>query len=279
MNVKELRHSIKNFLDLRSNDYCAADITLLLMKVLKISKTQILVGDRSVSLEEEKKIWKCVDRLALGEPVQYIVNECEFMSLPFYVKSGVLIPRADTEILVEAVVDRLEKNRDLSVADLCCGSGCIGISIANYIKNVQVHFYDFSETAVCVTSKNAKKLIGERDYSITQMNLMDEFPTDLFDCAVSNPPYIETSEIKNLERKVSCYEPKEALDGGSDGLVFYERIASAVRLKSGGIIAFEIGFKQGFAVAEILKRNGYTDIEILKDIESRDRVVIGRNIL
>ncbi len=279
MNVKELRHSVKRFLEIKNCNYCDADITLILTKGLNISKTQMLIGDKLVSSEEEDAVYKYAERLALGEPVQYIVNECEFMSLPFYVKSGVLIPRADTEILVEAVIDRLDNNAKLAVADLCCGSGCIGISIAKYMKNIQMHFYDVSGTAICVTNKNAENLIGERDYSVTQMDLINNFPTECFDCVVSNPPYIESSEIDSLDKKVKCFEPKEALDGGNDGLTFYERIASAVRLKNGGIIAFEIGYNQGEAVSKILQRNGYSHIEVLKDIEDRDRVVIARNNL
>lgn len=279
MNVKELRHSVKRFLEIKNCNYCDADITLILTKGLNISKTQMLIGDKLVSSEEEDAVYKYAERLALGEPVQYIVNECEFMSLPFYVKSGVLIPRADTEILVEAVIDRLDNNAKLAVADLCCGSGCIGISIAKYMKNIQMHFYDVSGTAICVTNKNAENLIGERDYSVTQMDLINDFPTECFDCVVSNPPYIESSEIDNLDKKVKCFEPKEALDGGNDGLTFYERIASAVRLKNGGIIGFEIGYNQGEAVSKILQRNGYSHIEVLKDIEDRDRVVIARNNL
>ena len=279
MNVKELRHSVKRFLEIKNCNYCDADITLILTKGLNISKTQMLIGDKLVSSEEEDAVYKYAERLALGEPVQYIVNECEFMSLPFYVKSGVLIPRADTEILVEAVIDRLDNNAKLAVADLCCGSGCIGISIAKYMKNIQMHFYDVSGTAICVTNKNAENLIGERDYSVTQMDLINNFPTECFDCVVSNPPYIESSEIDNLDKKVKCFEPKEALDGGNDGLTFYERIASAVRLKNGGIIGFEIGYNQGEAVSKILQRNGYSHIEVLKDIEDRDRVVIARNNL
>ncbi len=279
MNVKELRHSVKRFLEIKNCNYCDADITLILTKALNISKTQMLIGDKLVSSEEEDAVYKYAERLALGEPVQYIVNECEFMSLPFYVKSGVLIPRADTEILVEAVIDRLDNNAKLAVADLCCGSGCIGISIAKYMKNIKMHFYDVSGTAICVTNKNAENLIGERDYSVTQMDLINNFPTECFDCVVSNPPYIESSEIDSLDKKVKCFEPKEALDGGNDGLTFYERIASAVRLKNGGIIGFEIGYNQGEAVSKILQRNGYSHIEVLKDIEDRDRVVIARNNL
>lgn len=279
MNIKELRRSIKDFLIKQRCDFCDADIALILMKALNISKTQMLIGDKPVSSEEEEAVYKYAKRLALGEPVQYIVNECEFMSLPFYVENGVLIPRADTEILVEAVIDRLDKNTKLSVADLCCGSGCIGVSIAKYLKNIQINFYDVSDVAIKVTEINAEKLIGKRDYSITQMDLINNYPTECFDCIVSNPPYIESSEIDNLEKKVKCFEPKEALDGGNDGLIFYERIASAARLNNGGIIAFEIGYNQGEAVSEILQRNGYSDIEILKDIEDRDRVVIARNIL
>lgn len=270
---------IKKNLDISGCDYCNADIILILMNVLKTNKTQVLIGERNVSSAEREEIQRCVNRLTEGEPVQYIINKCEFMSLMFHVEKGVLIPRADTEILVEAVIDRLDKNKKLSVADLCCGSGCVGISIAYYKKNVNLFFYDFSETAIDLTRKNAKSLLDDRKFLITKMDLLSDFPTESFDCVVSNPPYIETSQIGILDKKVKCFEPREALDGGGDGLNFYRRIASEARLNNGGFIAFEIGFNQGDSVAEILSKSGYSDIEVLKDMENRDRVAIGRRFL
>lgn len=276
MNIKELRRKIRNSSDYKKFGLCDADIVLILMKVLRVSKTQLIMGEREVTESEEKEICGLIKRLVCGEPVQYLIKECEFMSLKFYVEEGVLIPRADTEVLTEAVIERLDSDKKLKIADMCCGSGCVGISIAHFLKKSQVHFYDFSEKALCITEKNAENILKNREYTISEMNLLKDFPNDIYDCIVSNPPYIKTSEIERLENKVKCYEPYDALNGGYDGLMFYRRISQMAKIRKGGLIAFEIGFDQGCDVAEILKQNGYSDIEIINDIEDRNRVVLGR---
>ncbi len=251
------------------------DVSLILCDTLNLSKTELLSGDREVTKEEEKEILNKVLRLDGGEPVRYIIGECEFMSLPFYVRNGILIPRQDTEVLVEALLERLNKEKPLKVIDMCTGSGCIGICLSYYMKNVSLSMCDILDVAIEVASENAKRHIDGREYKIFKMNLLEDFPDEEYDCIVSNPPYIRTDVIEGLEKKVKDFEPTLALDGGDDGLIFYRRIAEMAKLKKGGILAFEIGFDQGEEVFNILNENGYKDIQVIKDIENRDRVVLG----
>ena len=253
----------------------SVDISLILCDTLNLSKTELLSGDREVTIEEEKEVSDKVSRLERGEPVQYIIGKCEFMSLSFYVRKGILIPRQDTEVLVEVLIERLNNEKPLKVIDMCTGSGCIGISLAYYMKNISVSLCDISEVALDTAKENAKRHIEGREYNIFKMNLLEDFPDEEYDCIVSNPPYIRTDVIEGLDRKVKDFEPDIALDGGCDGLVFYRRIAKEAKLKKGGILAFEIGFDQGKEVSDILNENGFTNIEVIKDIENRDRVVLG----
>ena len=268
MNVRELRVRT-------SADGPRCDVDLIIADILDIDKTALLMGDVEVGDESLKKIYNGLERLKSGEPVQYIIGKCEFMSLPFQVGKGVLIPRADTEILVETLLKRLDTQKPLYIADVCCGSGCIGISLAHYLKNVEVLLADISDTALEITQRNAEKNgIGGR-YEICKIDVLKEFPCGEFDCIVSNPPYIRTDVIDKLDKNVRDFEPRLALDGGTDGLRFYRKIAANAKLKSGGILAFETGYDQGKEVANILEDSGFRNIEVITDIEDRERVVIG----
>ncbi len=276
MNVKELRAEIIRLLEDSGSESASADAGLIIMSSLKIDKTRLLMGDMSVGDDETEIVRDLAKRCAEGEPVQYIIGKCEFMSLPFTVNPNVLIPRADTEILVEAVMQRLDKVQNLSVLDVCCGSGCIGISLAYYMPNISVTAIDISENALAVARENAENNGVSDRICFEKADVMKKCLSVGVDCVVSNPPYIKTEVIKGLDSKVRCFEPEIALDGGESGLDFYERITKTARLKDDGLLAFEIGYDQGEAVFEILKRNGYADIEIITDLEGRDRVVLGR---
>lgn len=275
MNLKSLRAELISLLKDKKICECEADLSLILMHILKIDKTQLVLGEYCVSSKEKSGILNCVERLISGEPVQYIIGKSEFMSLEFITEPGVLIPRADTEILVEAVMDRLDKSNPLSVMDICCGSGCIGISLAYYMKNISVTALDISDTAIEIAKKNADLNRVSDRVEFLHTDIMYDMPTIPVDCIVSNPPYIKSDIIQTLDPKVREFEPQIALDGGADGLDFYRRIAENANLKDGGLLAFEIGFDQGDSVTNILKENNYTSIEVLQDIENRDRVVLG----
>ncbi|NLM12463.1 MAG: peptide chain release factor N(5)-glutamine methyltransferase, partial [Epulopiscium sp.] len=194
--------------------------------------------------------------------------------------SSVLIPRQDTEILVETALEFIDKDKEFQVLDVCTGSGCIGISIAYYAPLSQVIGIDISEDALKVARYNAKlNKVNDRVHFI-KSNLFGEVPKNLkgtVDMIVSNPPYIPTEEIKELMKEVNAYEPTIALDGGKDGLDFYRLIVKDGKeyLKSGGILLFEIGYNQGDDVVHLLKSQNFTEIEIKKDLAGLNRVVFG----
>lgn len=277
MNLKQLRAELSAMLKGKGIDSPDADISVLLMHFLRLDKTQLVLGDRLISDEEYALVLSNIQRLLCGEPVQYITGFCEFMSLKFITRPGVLIPRADTEILVEAVLERLNKNA--TVADFCCGSGCIGISLAHYAPDISVTAIDISDDALAIAKENVA-LHGVSDKAkFIKADILSSIPDTEYDCIVSNPPYIRSDVIEALDPKVRDREPRIALDGGEDGLVFYRRIAEYAPLKKGGLLAFEIGFDQGSAVCDILRANGYKSVELLQDIENRDRVVLATKYL
>lgn len=271
MKLKDLRCELLKQLKNSELDTPEADISVILKHILKIDKTQLVLGEREITDSEYAIIKRSVERLESGEPVQYIVGHCEFMSLDFIVKPGVLIPRADTEVLVETVLSEIPSS---SVgADFCCGSGCIGISLAYYTPDIFINCIDVSATALSIAKENAEKNGVADKIEFLNMDLLNEMPSRTFDFIVSNPPYIRTDVIPTLNHSVRESEPRLALDGGDDGLVFYRRISKKAPLKYGGLLAFEIGYDQGTEVSDILIENGYKDIRVIKDIEGRDRVV------
>lgn len=275
MKLKELRAQIIDRLKLSKSNSPETDAGLILMHVLGINKTQLLLGEVSVADEDILKIIHMADRCAGGEPVQYITGKCEFMSLPFTVAPGVLIPRCDTEILVEEVINRLNHNLHLSVADLGCGSGCIGISLAHYMKNISVISVDISDVALKISKQNADYNNLSDRIEFLKLDISRQPLPYSVDCIVSNPPYIRSDVIRTLDTNIKDYEPLSALDGGLDGLDFYRKITDMAKLNPGGLLAFEIGYDQGKAVSDILAENSYINIEIIKDLEGRDRVVLG----
>ena len=211
-------------------------------------------------------------------PVKYILNKCEFMGVELYVEEGVLIPRDDTEILVEEVLKNIDENEEKQVCDLCCGSGAIGISLASLRKNIKVDLMDYYPIPKKVSLINVEKNNLQDRVSFIKSDLLGKAIENekLYDIIVSNPPYIEEEEINNLMEDVKNYEPHTALNGGADGLDFYRKIIeqSEKVLKEEGILAFEIGYNQGEAVKSIMEKNNYKDVRIIKDFASLDRIVI-----
>lgn len=211
-------------------------------------------------------------RRAAHVPLQHITGEQEFMGLNFLVSSHVLIPRQDTEILTEEALKRIRPGMD--VLDLCTGSGCIIISIKKYREQIRAAACDSSPQALAVARKNAK-----RNGVSVQFLEGDLFgPVEgTFDVIVSNPPYIPTGELAGLMPEVRDFEPREALDGDADGLIFYRRIVKDAKnhLKPGGVLLFEIGCGQAKDVSELMRQAGYRDRKVIKDLAGLDRVVAG----
>lgn len=205
-------------------------------------------------------------------PLQYITGEQEFMGLPFHVNSHVLIPRQDTEVLVEEALKRIRPG--MSVLDMCTGSGCIIVSICKSCEEIDAAACDISKEALAVAEENAKR--NGVKVQLIQSDLFEQIQ-DVFDVIVSNPPYIPTEEILGLMPEVRDFEPQRALDGDKDGLLFYRRMVKDGKryLKPGGFLLFEIGCDQGQAVSDLMRRAGYQEIEVVKDLAGLDRVVTG----
>lgn len=207
-------------------------------------------------------------------PLQYITGEQEFMGLTFHVNSNVLIPRQDTETLVEAALKVVQPG--MKVMDMCTGSGCILISIMKNAHGVEGFGYDISKQAIIVAKENAK--LNEVTAVFERSNLFEDVIEDKFDVIVSNPPYIPSDEIALLMPEVAQFEPQEALDGREDGLYFYRKIIASCKdyLAADGCILFEIGYNQGEAVSAMLKEAGFLDVSVIKDLAGNDRVVFGK---
>jgi release factor glutamine methyltransferase len=217
-----------------------------------------------------------IERRKKGTPIAYITGMKEFMGMDFRVSLSVLIPRADTEVLVEKSIEILKSRKEAKVLDLCCGSGAIGLSIAKFIDGAHVVLVDISKEAIGVSKENAVMHgLDERvDFVVSDLF---EGISGSFDLIASNPPYISGKDMEKLPKDVADFEPHGALYGGEDGLDFYRKITENAisRLNSGGVLIFEIGYDQGDEVMDIMKRNGFKGIQLLRDLSGRPRVVFG----
>lgn len=253
------------------------DAEVILANLLEVERLYfILHKDQDIQEDLVEEYKQLIGRRCKGEPVAYIVGHKEFMGLDFIVNKKVLIPRPDTEILVEYVVEYIkQREEDVNILDIGCGSGAIGLSIASQFPKSQVTLVDISPEALELAKENARKL----NIKNGQFVLSDCFESisDKYHIIVSNPPYIPAKDIEDLQIEVSTYEPRGALDGGIDGLDFYRRIATEAKeyLLKGSLLAFEIGYNQGNAVIEILKENDYKHVKKLKDLGGNDRIVVG----
>ena len=280
----------------------AFDAQILLQYILKRDRVFFIREPLyRLSDDEEKAYLKVIDERAFGKPVSYITGEKEFMGLSFMVSEAVLIPRPDTETLVEEAIRllkgeaerRLGERRSqqewrkepdvpggiaaLRALDMCTGSGAIGVSIAVYVAGVRVTAADISAGALEVAKINAVQNGVEDRVDFKQGNLFECIEeTEKFDMIASNPPYISKAEVEELMTDVKDFEPRLALDGGEDGLYFYRKIIpeAAKCLNPGGVLIFEIGHDQGAAVSEMLNESGdFKEIRVLKDLAGLDRVV------
>ena len=241
--------------------------------VCKISRTYYYVHmDEELTIEQANEYENVLKKRAERIPLQYITGEQEFMGLPFKVSPAVLIPRQDTETLVEEALKVMKPG--MKVLDMCTGSGCILISILKNITGVEGLGVDISKQALIVAKENAK--LNGVLASFERSDLF-EMVTDTYDVIVSNPPYIPTEVINGLMPEVAQFEPYQALDGKEDGLHFYRKIVKECKsyLKEDGKILFEIGHDQGAAVSEMLTYAGFSEVRVVKDLTGNDRVVIG----
>lgn len=250
---------------------------LIVRTVLGLAPMDLVLSHKDeVTQEQVLLVREMVLRRLSGEPLQYILGTQEFMGLSFLVDKSVLIPRADTETLVEAVLSHIGKS-GASVLDIGCGSGCIGLSLAYFNQRIYARGVDISTAAIETAEKNALQLKLSDRVAFTNIDILNDCPLGKYDVLVSNPPYIPTQDIAGLMREVRDFEPKNALDGGSDGLIFYRRIAEIAPrlLNENGFIAFEVGYDQAHLVSALLQKD-FTDIKIIKDLCGIERVVTAK---
>ena len=237
--------------------------------------------DKAMYATDEKiaAAYDLLGRRRMGEPLAYLINEWEFMGHTLEISRDVLIPRADTELLAETAIAALPESGHARVLDLCCGSGCIGISVAHARSDVNVLLADISTDVISVARRNIRKnnLSARVASVIADALLPASTALGFFELIVSNPPYIPTVDIQALDTSVCKYEPVLALDGGSDGLDFYRAIVKNFKmlLKRSGAMMFEVGISQAMSVAAILESCGFAEIEILRDLGGIERVVKG----
>ena len=258
------------------------DVEIFLQKALgDVDRIYIHLNlNKELTKEQYDEFLGYINDRINGRPVAYIVGNREFMGLDFFVKEGVLIPRPDTETLVEEIIQLCKnKNEEINIVDIGTGSGAITVSLAKYIKNSKITSLDISDIPLEVGKINAvnngvdNRIEFLKSDVFTAINNTEK----KFDIIVSNPPNIPKKDIETLHTQVKDYEPYNALEGGEDGLDFYRQITeeSIKYLKQGGILAYEVGHDQAEDVSKIMKYHGYDKIYTKKDIQGIDRVVIG----
>ncbi|MBC2579877.1 peptide chain release factor N(5)-glutamine methyltransferase [Clostridium sp. DJ247] len=280
LKIGELLKNGYDILKSANIDSYLLDTELLLGKVLERDRLFMLLNrGHEVSVEQAEQYLKLIELRKDKMPIKYILGECEFMGLSFLVKEGILIPRPDTEILVEQTIDEIRENNFKTVCDVCTGSGAIGVSIAKLVEDIKVSCCDISDIAYDVARKNVKRLSVEEKVKIIKSDLLEYFICngEKYDIIVSNPPYIRRDVIETLMDDVKNYEPYIALCGGEDGLDFYRKITqqSLKVLNTNGILIFEIGYDQKEDVKHILNQYGFSDVKCFKDLAGKDRVVQG----
>ena len=273
MTLKEAYEYGKQELNTAKIDEADLDAWYLLEHVTGVNRAGYFMDmHRELTKEQEEAFEAHIQTRVKRIPLQHITGVQEFMGLKFRVSEHVLIPRQDTEVLVESVLEILRPG--MKVLDMCTGSGCILISLANTCASIKGTGVDISEEALKVAKYNALNL--HVDASFVHSDLFTEVEGK-FDVVVSNPPYIRTEVIEELQEEVKLHDPRLALDGKEDGLFFYRRIITGSRnhLKTGGYLCFEIGHDQGDDVRTLMEEAGFQGVVVKKDLAGLDRVVIG----
>lgn len=274
MNYREAFETGKGALAAAGIEEAELDARLLLEEICGTDRNTLLVhGDRNVTEEELAQYKEMLEKRSAHIPLQQIIGRQSFMGLDFYVDENVLIPRQDTELLVEEALQELHDG--MRILDMCTGSGCILLSLLKYSNDCEGIGADISEEALKVAERNRVQL-GLENAAFIRSDLF-EAVEGKFDLLVSNPPYICSDVIDTLMPEVREHEPRQALDGSADGLHFYRRILAECRayLKPGGMLLFEIGYDQGEAVKRLMEENGFLEVEVKKDYGEQDRVVLG----
>ena len=277
MNISNLLTTGSKILKINNIKTNDLDAELILAELLGDQRESLLINsEKKVSREIVNNFNKLITRRSKKEPIAYILNKREFWSKNFFVNRNVLIPRPETELLCEQIV-KIFKNKSFNFLDIGTGTGCVLLSILIEIKNARGIGLDISKKALEVAKKNANQLnLNSRAKFLIRS--LDDLYGYKFDLVVSNPPYIKSIEIKNLQEDVRKFEPKIALDGGKEGLDVIKKVIykSKTILKKFSLLALEIGYKQHYKVSQILKTQGFKEELLVKDYQNNVRCIIAR---
>lgn len=274
MNYHELLQCGKEILKRAGKEEVDAGHLLFFLRKWTITD-YLKYGKDVVSEVEEREFYRLIQERVTGVPVQEIIGSQNFYGYDIIVSSDVLTPRPETEMLVELALKEMERRERPQVLDLCTGSGCIAIALVKENPNVELVAIDVSEKALHLAERNAEANLANDRIVWIKSDLFTKLTNECFDIIISNPPYIPTAEIEDLETEVKNYDPHLALDGGKDGLLFYRKIAEQARryLKDDGTLLVEIGDGQGEAVADLLRQNDWHEVRIFPDYSGRQRMV------
>lgn len=278
--AKKLLNWTTDYFKNKNIEWPHLEAEILLAHALGLKRIDLYIQhERILNKEELAKFKEYIKRREKKEPIAYITNNQPFMSLDFYVDRSVLIPRPETELLVGIVIDLIKNDsRLITIADIGTGSGCIAVSLAKYLPQVKTIGIDASQLAILIAQKNAVKHGVENRCEFKAGNLFAPLKEKV-DIILSNPPYIQSDQIEKLQEEVAIWEPREALDGGKDGLDYIRKIIEQApsHLSSGGELYLEIGFDQKEKVKELAKETGkYQEIRVIKDLNGKDRIFLGK---
>ena len=271
-------NDVKNRLKAAGIEDYVFESRCIVESALGLSRSELIANpDKPVADGDEAMICTMVNRRAEGYPLQYIIGKWEFFGLPFFVGEGVLIPRQDTETLVECVINNALNSDSLRILDLCSGSGCIPVALEKHIKNADISAVEYSDAALGYLRMNIQ--LNNSSVKVYNGDVLDpDFFLNFseYDIITCNPPYLTDDDMASLQKEVA-FEPEMALSGGTDGLMFYKVITAFWKhcLKPGGKLYYEIGIHQEDDVSNILSDNGFTDVEIHPDLCGVMRVVSG----
>ncbi len=297
MNIIDKLKEVSTFLKNTATENFAKEAELIITEALKISKTELYTRSFNIYVKDSELIDSFVVRRCEGEPLQYIIGYIDFYGLKINVGKGVLIPRPETELLVEKAIISVREQKLLpqptfingetegerKILDLCTGSGCIALAMAQHFPHALVCGVDMSDIAIEYAIKNAKEN-NINNVHFIKGDLFEPisvhfslFTPHCFDCIISNPPYIKRSEIINLQREIRDYEPIQALDGGKEGLDFYKKIFSEAPkfLKERGLLILEIGVNQSVDIMVLASNAGFRNMRFIKDYSGIERIFIG----
>jgi release factor glutamine methyltransferase len=281
--IKKLLDWVTDFFTQKAVDSPRLSAELLISHVLGLKRIELYTNfDMPVSKPQLDRLHQLIKRAAQNEPVAYLIGRCEFYSLEFKVTRDCLIPRPETELLVERAIEFLRQRPGKQlVCDLCTGSGCIAVAIAKNVTDTELYATDISDAALQVALQNAQKHSVAERIKFLHGDLFEPLIPQMdkcrFDLVVCNPPYVTSSEYETLERNVKDYEPANALLGGKDGLDMYRKICERAEqfLKPGSSLMLEIGYAQGKSVTALLEQTKlFTDVVIEKDLQNNDRIII-----